>query len=132
MKSIDRLLEDCFAMLSPKQRRVVTGRFGLKGGSKATLQEIGDELGVTRERVRQIEAQTMKKLAPMVRAEAASFVEAAAKHLVGVGGVRRDDNFMEDLRATLLKSDRDVKNLSEKVRFILLAAGEPRDRKSVV
>lgn len=113
-------------MLSPKQRRVVAGRFGLKGGAKATLQEIGDELGVTRERVRQIEAQTMKKLAPMVRAEAQSFVEAAVRHLADVGGVRRDDNFIEDLRATVLKSDRDAKNLAEKVRFVLLAAGEPR------
>lgn len=126
MKSIDRLLEDCFATLSPKQRRVVVGRFGLKGGFKATLQEIGDELGVTRERVRQIEAQTMKKLAPLVSKEAGAFVEAAVRHLEGVGGVRRDDNFMEDLREALLKGDRDAKNLAEKVRFVLLAAGEPR------
>jgi len=119
-------LEDCFAMLSPKQRRVVVGRFGLKGGAKSTLQEIGDELGVTRERVRQIEAQTMKKLSPMIRAEAESLITVATRHLGSVGGVRRDDNFMDDLRETVLKSDRDVKNFAEKVRFVLLAAGEPR------
>ncbi|MDP3975256.1 MAG: sigma factor-like helix-turn-helix DNA-binding protein [Candidatus Jorgensenbacteria bacterium] len=126
MKSIDQFLEDCFTMLSPKQRRVVVGRFGLKGGTKITLQEIGTELGVTRERVRQIEAQTMKKLAPLVRDQAKTFVTGAVKHLESVGGVRRDDNFIEDLRAALLKNDRGAKNLAEKVRFVLLAAGEPR------
>lgn len=113
-------------MLSPKQRRVIVGRFGLKGVAKITLQEIGDELGVTRERVRQIEAQTMKKLAPLVRDQAKTFVAGAVKHLSDAGGVRRDDNFMEDLRAALLKNDRDAKNMPEKVRFVLLAAGEPR------
>lgn len=126
MKSIDVVLENLFAPLAPKQRRVVTGRYRLKGGARATLQEIGDELELTRERVRQIEAQTVKKLAPAVRAEAGALVDAAVRHLESVGGVRRDDNFMEDLREAYLAGDRNTKNLADKVRFLLRAAGAPR------
>lgn len=126
MKSIDQFLENCFALLTPKQRRVVVGRFGLKNGVRATLQEIGDELELTRERVRQIETQTMKKVGSMVRDQAKGFAADTAAHLVRVGGVRRDDNFIDDLRAMFLKGDAGTKHLAEKVRFVLLAAGEPR------
>lgn len=123
--SVDKFLEDALALLSPKQRRVVVGRFGLKG-NRMTLQEIGDELGVTRERVRQIEAQTMKKLAPLVREAARDFVADAVRFLEETGGVRRDDNFINDLRASLLAGSRDTKYLAEKVRLVFFAAGAPR------
>jgi len=41
---------------------VIRLRFGLEDGKTHTLEEIGDELNVTRERVRQIEARAMEKL----------------------------------------------------------------------
>ena len=44
------------------QRQVIRLRFGLEDGKTHTLEEIGDELNVTRERVRQIEARAMEKL----------------------------------------------------------------------
>jgi len=123
-KSIDQLLERLFADLNPKQRKVVAGRFGLKSGEGITLQEIGDELGITRERVRQIEVQTMKKLGTSVRREAGEFLAAAEKFLRNVGGVRRDDCFMRDLAHALFPKDTS-RYLEEKVRFLLLAAGTP-------
>jgi RNA polymerase primary sigma factor len=48
--------------LSPRERRVVELRFGLEGDRLYTLSEIGAELGVTRERIRQIETKALRKL----------------------------------------------------------------------
>jgi RNA polymerase nonessential primary-like sigma factor len=55
-------IEDCLAQLSEKQRAVVERRFGLHGHSVSTLEEVGKEIGVTRERVRQIQMDALKKL----------------------------------------------------------------------
>ena len=48
--------------LNDKQRAVVERRFGLHGYRRETLEEIGDEIGVTRERVRQIQIDALKKM----------------------------------------------------------------------
>ena len=48
--------------LDPRERDVMELRFGLRGGDPRTLQEIGDLLAVSRERVRQIESRAMRKL----------------------------------------------------------------------
>jgi len=55
---VDRLL----LALPPKERHVVRMRFGLGVADAMTLEEIGEQLGVTRERVRQIEASALRKL----------------------------------------------------------------------
>ena len=52
--------------LSDKQRAVVERRFGLHGCRRATLEQIGDEIGVTRERVRQIQLDALKNLREMM------------------------------------------------------------------
>jgi RNA polymerase nonessential primary-like sigma factor len=48
--------------LGDKQREVVVRRFGLRGHEAATLEEVGVEIGLTRERVRQIQVEALKKL----------------------------------------------------------------------
>ncbi len=48
--------------LTEREQRVVILRYGLDGGDARTLEEVGSEFGVTRERVRQIEAKTLAKL----------------------------------------------------------------------
>ena len=49
-------------MLTQRERQILELRFGLKGGRPRTLDEVGQQFGLTRERIRQIEAKTMAKL----------------------------------------------------------------------
>ncbi|MCX4025424.1 RNA polymerase sigma factor RpoS [Endozoicomonas sp. SM1973] len=56
--SIDKWLSE----LSEKQREVVARRFGLRGYETSTLEEVGREIGLTRERVRQIQVEALKRL----------------------------------------------------------------------
>ncbi|MFA5355597.1 MAG: RNA polymerase sigma factor RpoD/SigA [Candidatus Paceibacterota bacterium] len=48
--------------LKPREKRIIELRFGIEGGRKHTLEEIGEIYGLTRERVRQIEATSLRKL----------------------------------------------------------------------
>ena len=64
-KHIDTWLEQ----LSEKQCAVVERRFGLHGREVSTLEEIGEELGVTRERVRQIQLEAIRRLRQILQRE---------------------------------------------------------------
>ena len=55
-------MEEWLNQLNDKQREVVERRFGLNSRDVATLEEVGNELGVTRERVRQIQMEALKRL----------------------------------------------------------------------
>jgi RNA polymerase primary sigma factor len=57
-----RHMDDAMQVLSPRDRQVLRLRYGLDGGREHTLGEIADELGVTSERVRQIESAALSKL----------------------------------------------------------------------
>ncbi len=62
-------LEIWIARLSEKQREVVERRFGLHGYKISTLEEVGKEIGVTRERVRQIQMDALKRLREILESE---------------------------------------------------------------
>jgi RNA polymerase primary sigma factor len=49
-------------MLTPREERIIKMRFGLEDGTEHTLEEVGQKFGVTRERIRQIEAKALRKL----------------------------------------------------------------------
>jgi RNA polymerase primary sigma factor len=55
-------LQDALSTLTPREMRVLRMRFGLGGADTYTLREVGEKLGVTRERIRQIEGKALKKL----------------------------------------------------------------------
>jgi RNA polymerase nonessential primary-like sigma factor len=61
-RSAERLLEHWLAQLSEQQREVVEHRFGLQGHGRRTLEQVGRLMGVTRERVRQIQMAALARL----------------------------------------------------------------------
>lgn len=62
-------LDEVLNTLSPREKRVLQLRFGLEDGKQRTLEEVGKEFGVTRERIRQIEAKAVRKLKHPTRAK---------------------------------------------------------------
>src|SRR5258708_14083 len=60
-------LVTALAILSGRERAILELRFGLKDGRRASLQEVGQNFGVTGERIRQIEARAIGKLRRLAR-----------------------------------------------------------------
>jgi hypothetical protein len=82
--------------LTPREEKIIKIRFGLEGGSQHTLEEVGQAFALTRERIRQIEAKALRKLAtPRARANSASSPPAA-----------RENNTRPPLRPKLEKGSR--------------------------
>jgi len=67
------LLADALKALPDRHRAVVVLRYGLNNGDPNTLEEIGRRLGLTRERVRQIEVEALKRLATLHEMEAIAY-----------------------------------------------------------
>ena len=65
-EAMNTIVDHWVCELNEKQRAVVERRFGLHGCRRATLEQIGDEIGVTRERVRQIQLDALKNLRTMM------------------------------------------------------------------
>ena len=68
-------LNEVLAGLSMRERKVLELRFGLKDGRQRTLEEVGQFFGVTRERIRQIEAKALRRLRSKRCAQLKDFVE---------------------------------------------------------
>ena len=60
---------EALEQLTERERKIVRLRFGLEDGQVRTLEEVGKEFGVTRERIRQIEAKTLAKLRHPMRSQ---------------------------------------------------------------
>ncbi len=88
-----------FQNLSSKERDILNRRFGLQGSEKETLEKIGQHYNITRERIRQIEVNTIKKLKNLD-----SFLDElkTAEHnvmrlLESHGGVMEENHLLEEL-----------------------------------
>lgn len=84
--------------LPKRTRDVITGRFGLKDGKKKTLEAIGDGFGITRERVRQIEADGLAALRkPEAMGKLASYLAAIRQHVADSGNLCREDKLLGEV-----------------------------------
>ena len=55
-------LKEILVDLTPREQKILAMRFGLDDGITHTLEEVGNEFGVTRERIRQIEAKSLERI----------------------------------------------------------------------
>ena len=63
MKELERLIKGVLSsILTPREERIIRLRFGIGGEKEHTLEELGQQFQVTRERIRQIEVKAIKKL----------------------------------------------------------------------
>ncbi len=123
--SVAKLVAQLLSNLDSRQRAVIEGRYGLKDGNPKTLAEIGEAMGVTRERVRQIEAGALQVLKPALKKEEVRrFADMAKSHLKNVGGLRREDMLLQDLK--LMVTDGTISQFASKVHFILDVSGEAK------
>lgn len=66
---IKQIFEDVLSTLTPRESKVLKFRFGFGTNRRSTLEEIGKEFGISRERVRQIEAKALRKLRHLSRSK---------------------------------------------------------------
>jgi RNA polymerase primary sigma factor len=66
--ALARFVGEALAGLTPREQRILRMRFGIGGSADHTLAEVGKAFGVTRERIRQIEAKALEKLRHPARA----------------------------------------------------------------
>ncbi|HLG26057.1 MAG TPA: sigma factor-like helix-turn-helix DNA-binding protein [Candidatus Gracilibacteria bacterium] len=88
-------VEQLLILLSQRERFVIEKRFGLDKGDVSTLEEIGQQFNVTRERVRQIEKNALQKLKRNVdNTNLSSLTELAFGILTHEGGLMREDSMI--------------------------------------
>lgn len=93
-----KILEDIFLVLSPKEKEVIIKRFSLNNEPRQTLEKIGQQFSVTRERIRQIEKIALSKLRRTLENTRLLEVSAAAKDLLGQKGfVCREDELISNI-----------------------------------
>lgn len=108
--------------IAPRNKDIISRRFGLKTGKKETLESIGKSYGITRERVRQIEEFSINQLSKVVASsrDVSQYVSLAKEILNGNGGFMKE----ADLFKAFSGNDKEsVVNAS--LVFILTLAGEP-------
>lgn len=116
-KNLKNTLDEITRILTPRVREVIEKRFGLRTISYQTLESIGKNMGITRERVRQIEALGLNQLTNKNVLEPIKPVfELIERHLAAFGGVRREDCFLKELVELFSLREKNNVNL---VNFVL-------------
>ncbi len=94
-EKLKNLIEDFFLILSQTEKKVITKRFSLDDQPKQTLEKIGQHFDVTRERIRQIENNALKKLQRNVmNSHIRNITDLARNILQENGGVLTSDNLI--------------------------------------
>ncbi|MFA5925562.1 MAG: sigma factor-like helix-turn-helix DNA-binding protein [Parcubacteria group bacterium] len=95
------LIGELLESLSAKQKLVISSRFGISGGEPKTLEAIGKNLNITRERVRQIEADAIKALKKTEKkAEFSSLISCIKDKISELGEISSSEKLTEDVYET--------------------------------
>ena len=114
--------------LSPKQKDVIIKRFGLKDGKRRTLEAIGDEHGITRERVRQIEEDALNNLRkPQLISQLNEFLNALQSHIENHGNIKKEDSLLGKDAHTIFAQHK-FTNHPKPFIHLLLALGKSFER----
>jgi len=89
--------KNVFQLLSPRTQKVLRERFGLENTERKTLESIGRDFGVTRERIRQIEETGLERLRKQKLPEQSPAIKQIVFYLKKRGRVAREDLLLEDL-----------------------------------
>lgn len=104
-----KIVQDLLILLSQKEKHVIKRRFNLDNTYRATLEEIGKQFNVTRERIRQIEKNALTKLQRNVGNTDLSIINEFIKEILKQnGGVMTNENIFASLISILNKSDVEI------------------------
>ncbi|PIR54756.1 hypothetical protein COU74_03330 [Candidatus Peregrinibacteria bacterium CG10_big_fil_rev_8_21_14_0_10_36_19] len=99
---LSELVNNLLLLLSDKEKVVVKKRFDLDGSGKMTLEQIGQEFAVTRERVRQIEKNALSKMKRNVFNTSLKHLHEFTNEVVSQhGGLVKEDDLIDDLKKSL-------------------------------
>lgn len=116
---------DLLSHLKEKQQKVLVKRFGLSGRKKVTLDAIGKEFGVTRERVRQIEAASLTKLRKLAKLDHNKGMFERIHAIVTLrGGAIHEDALVRDLISDL--DHKRQEEIKKTLHFLLLLSEDVR------
>ena len=111
-QNLKNIIDELAKILNPRTREVIEKRFGLRSVSCQTLEAIGQNLGITRERVRQIEALGLERLTNKNVLEPIKPIFAIIeKHLADYGGIRKKDSLLRELSGLLSLKEKNNENL---------------------
>lgn len=117
---VELILKQLLQRLPKRSQEVLSRRAGLKNNRPETLEAIGQYLGITRERVRQIEEAAYRQMRNGLPAESHDFVASVARYLNNFGGIRAEEAALEEL--TFLLNDRHPA-AKARIRFLIELSG---------
>jgi len=91
-----KICSDLISDLSTRQKEIISRRFGLNDRDRETLESIGKDFGICRERVRQIEEVSLSKIKPKLDSYQSVF-QSFLKYFKKFGGLRKEDILLTDL-----------------------------------
>ena len=111
-ENIKDYLEKFFGILSPRTYNIIEYRYGLITGKKVTLQEIAELLNVTRERIRQIERQGLRKLAFQLPLDFPSSLFVKINNCINIrGGLISKSRLSDELKDVLIETKYNAESL---------------------
>src|SRR3989338_7133092 len=127
MEKLQVLIGRVLGRLNEKQRLVIERRYGLKNGTPSTLESIGKELKLTRERIRQIQNAAFATLnADEVKSVFRPMMDATLTQLAALGGVRQENIFFDELIHLIDEEGSKREAVNRALDFIFQLYGSPK------